>query len=154
VLIYPEPITGLEGKFSLPYVLAAGVLDGGYSLATFSDAAVNRPAVKALMKKIEVREDARCGGDDPLIDTRPAGARGFCEVEVQMANGRSETIRVHAAPGHPTQELGWDDIRQKFLDCATHGKLQRARAEGAFDVLAQLERCNDVHGLVELLTPP
>jgi 2-methylcitrate dehydratase PrpD len=153
VLIYPEPKTGLEGKFSLPYVLAAGVLDGGYSLATFSDAAVNRPAVKALMKKIDVREDARCGGDDPLIEGRPAGARGFCEVEVHMANGRSETIRVHAAPGHPTQELGWDDIRQKFLDCATHGELQRARAEGAFDVLAQLEHCEDVHGLVELLTP-
>jgi 2-methylcitrate dehydratase PrpD len=152
VLIYPEPTTGLEGKFSLPYSLAAGVLDGKYSLSTFSDAAVSRPAVKALLKKIDIKEDARCGGDDPLMATRPAGARGFVEVEVHMTNGRSEVIRVDAAPGHPTQELSWEDIRQKFMDCAAHGRLASSHAECAFEALTRLEECADVNALVDLLT--
>jgi 2-methylcitrate dehydratase PrpD len=151
VLIYPRPKTGLEGKFSLPYVLAAGVLDGDYRLGTFTDAAVNRSAVQALYERIAVKEDERCGGHDPLLATRPAGARGFVEVEVRTTDGRSEAIRVDAAPGHPKHELSWDDIRQKFLDCAAHGSVASDRAEGAFEALTRLEQCDDVDAIARLL---
>jgi 2-methylcitrate dehydratase PrpD len=153
VLIYPRPKTGLEGKFSLPYVLAAGVLDGEYRLGTFSDEAVARPQIRALYEKIGVQEEERCGGYDPLLETRPAGARGFVEVEMVTMDGRQETVRVDAAPGHPTNPLGWEDIRQKFLDCAHHGGLEAQRAERAFSILRELERCEDVAALVKLLTP-
>ena len=152
VLIHAAPKTGLEAKFSLEYSLAAGVLDGAYSLATFSDDAVKRPEVKALLCKIHVSEDARCGADDPLLETRAAGARGFVEVEAHMTDGRREALRVHAAPGHPTRELGWDDIHEKFLDCAAHGGLARPRAERAYAALMQLDRCADVNVLIDLLT--
>ncbi len=152
VLIHPEPTTGLEGKFSLPYSLAAGVLDGGYSLATFSDAAVRRPDIQALLKKIDIAEDPRCGGDDPLMATRPAGARGFVEVEAHTVDGRIETLRVDVAPGHATQPLGWDEIRRKFVDCAAHGHLEPALAQRAFEALIDLDRCTDVSTIVDLLT--
>ncbi|MGH8663920.1 MAG: MmgE/PrpD family protein, partial [Burkholderiales bacterium] len=152
VLIYPRPKTGLEGKFSLPYVLAAGVLDGAYGLGSFSDEAVNRPAVRSLYDKIDVMEDERCGGYDPLLETRPAGARGFVEVAVRTTDGRSETLRVDVAPGHPKLELGWDDIRHKFLDCAQHGGLDPARTGRVFDALTRFEQCDDVDGLAKLLT--
>jgi 2-methylcitrate dehydratase PrpD len=152
VLIYPRPRTGLEGKFSLPYVLAAGVIDGAYGLGSFTDAAVNRPAVQALYGRIEVREDARCGGHDPLLETRPAGARGFVEVEATTTDGRSEILRVDVAPGHPQLELSWDAIREKFLDCAGHGGLDAEKARRAYDTLTQLERCDDVASLASLLT--
>lgn len=152
VLIYPLPKTGLEAKFSLPYSLAAGVLDGAYSLATFSDAAVMRPEIRPLLARIHVAEDARCGGDDPLLETRAAGARGFVEVEAHTTDGRSERIRVDAAPGHPTRELGWDEIFQKFMDCASYGGLDKARAETAYSVLRELDRCADVNRLVDGLT--
>jgi 2-methylcitrate dehydratase PrpD len=152
VLIYPRPKTGLEGKFSLPYVLAAGVLDGAYGLASFTDAAVNRPAVHALYDRIEVLEDERCGGGDPLLQTRPAGMRGFVEVQALTRGGASRTLRVDVAPGHPANELGWDDIRQKFLDCAGHGGLPAAQAQRAFEALTRLEACDDVDALARLLT--
>jgi 2-methylcitrate dehydratase PrpD len=152
VLIYPRPQTGLEGKFSLPYVLAAGVLDGAYGLGSFSDEAVNRPAVRALYDKIEVKEDVRCGGHDPLLETRPAGARGFVEVQARTTHGRTQTVRVDVAPGHPQLELGWDDIRHKFLDCARHGGVDSGHAECAFDALTRFEQCDDVDGLAKLLT--
>ncbi len=47
VLTYPRPVTGLEGKFSLPYTLAAGALDGKYALDSFTDAAVPEIDMKA-----------------------------------------------------------------------------------------------------------
>ena len=45
VLTYPRPLTGLEGKFSLPYAIAAGVLDGKFSIGSFTDEAVRRPQI-------------------------------------------------------------------------------------------------------------
>lgn len=152
VLIYPTPTTGLEGKFSLPYSLAAGVLDGGYSLASFSDEAVNRPAVKAVMSKIDISEDPRCGNNDALMATRAAGERGFVEVEVRTTDGRVEMLRIDAAPGHPTHPLGWDEIREKFMDCAVHGHVKVESAERAFEALTRFDTCTDVNALIDVLT--
>jgi 2-methylcitrate dehydratase PrpD len=153
VLIYPQPVTGLEGKFSLQYVLAAGVLDGEYGLGTFTDDAVNRPAIRALMQKIVAREDERCGNNDPLMKTRAAGARGFVEIEVHATDGRSEVARVHAAPGHPTRPLSWQDIEHKFMDCAGHAALDTARAQRALQMVLKLDVCDSVNAIVHALTP-
>ena len=152
VLIYPVATTGLEGKFCLPYQLAAGVLDGEYSLASFTDEAVARPAIEALLGKIAVKEDPRCGGEHAASLAKPAGERGFVEVEAHTIDGRSEVVRVDVAPGHPKQPLDWAEIRRKFMDCAAHGGIDAARGGRAFDVLAALENCGDVAEVVELLT--
>ena len=153
VVIYPKPTTGLEGKFSLQYALAAGVLDGKYSFWTFTDEAVNRPQIRELLDtKIVAREDERCGGNDPKLATRAAGERGFVEVEARTTYGRSEVIRVDAAPGHPSKPLGWDDLHQKFIDCAEYGRIDSSCAERAFETLAKLEKCADMGVLVDLLT--
>ena len=49
----PAPATGLEGKFSFQYTVGAALLDGAVTMDTFTDAAVNRPAVRALLSKTE-----------------------------------------------------------------------------------------------------
>ena len=49
----PAPATGLEGKFSFQYTVGAALLDGAVTMDTFTDAAVNRPAVRALLDKTE-----------------------------------------------------------------------------------------------------
>jgi 2-methylcitrate dehydratase PrpD len=152
VVIYPRPSTGLEGKFSLQYAMAAGVLDGKYSLWTFSDAAVRRPEIDALYPRIECREDPRCGASDPLLATLAAGARGFVEIEVRLKSGRHEVIRVDAAPGHPKYPLSWSDIEQKFVDCAAHGGVEPTQAGRAFEALKRLQDCADLSEIIALLT--
>ena len=152
VVIYPRPRTGLEGKFSLEYVLAAGVLDGGYSLSTFSDAAVRRREIAALYERIDAHEDARCGAGDPQLASRPGGARGFVEVEVRLKDGRSDVVRVDAAPGHPLHPLSWDDVERKFMDCAAHGRIAPNAAARAFMALRRLETCEDLGTIVGHLT--
>jgi 2-methylcitrate dehydratase PrpD len=152
VLTYPRPVTGLEAKFSLEYSLAAGVLDGGYSLWSFGDEAVQRPAIQALLGNIVASEDPRCAGNDPLLKTRSSGSRGFVEVEVELTDGRSETLRVDQAPGHPARELGWDELHTKFLDCAAHADIAKDKAERAFVSLTKFEQCSDVNDVVALLT--
>src|SRR5688572_23604450 len=118
VLTYPRPATGLEAKFSLEYALAAGVLDGNYSLWTFTDEAVRRPEIDALYARIHAHEEPSCRGDDPQFEKRSSGSRGFVEVEVRLRDGRAQKIRVDQAPGTPGRELSWHDLQRKFIDCA------------------------------------
>lgn len=152
VVIYPRPTTGLEGKFSLQYVLAAGVLDGQYSMWTFTDEAVRRPAIQQLYDRVRAYEVDRIGAADPLLRTRPAGERGFAEVEIKTIDGRSETIQVDAAPGHPKREMSWLDIEQKFSDCAAHSPIAKPRSEQAFGLLRRLADVPDINAIVDLLT--
>jgi 2-methylcitrate dehydratase PrpD len=152
IMVYPRPVTGLEGKFSMQYALAAGVVDGKYVLSTFTDAAVARPQIRALLEKIDLREEERCGGNDPLLATKAAGTRGFVEVEVRLKDGRTDRIRIDTVPGHPSKELAWEAIEAKFMDCATHGSIEADRAARAFAQLRQLETCSDLNAVVELLT--
>jgi 2-methylcitrate dehydratase PrpD len=151
VLTYPRPVTGLEGKFSLEYPLAAGLLDGKYTLWTFTDEAVNRPEIAQVMQRVSAFETEVCRDDDPLFDTRSSGSRGFVEVEVTLKNGVKDMVRVHKAPGHPSRELGWDDIEAKFQDCAHTAGIDEGTARAVFASLRGLDRGAAVNDLVTRL---
>ena len=152
VLTYPRPATGLEGKFSLDYPLAAAALDGKCVLWTFTDEAVRRKEIAALYARIDAAEDPACRGDDPLFETRSSGSKGFVEVEVRLTDGRSDIIRVDKAPGSPTRELTWDDLREKFLDCARHSqRVSDNAANEAFETIRKLEKVGDIAVVVEHL---
>ena len=145
VLIYPRPVTGLEGKFSLPYSIAAAVLDGTFTLWSFSDEAVRRAEIAALYERIDTHETPACRGDDPQFDKRSSGSRGFVEVEVHLKDGRRDQIRVDVPPGSPSRALTWDDLREKFMDCAKQApRITAAAAEAAFDDLRALNTLSDV----------
>jgi 2-methylcitrate dehydratase PrpD len=152
VLTYPKPVTGLEGKFSLQYPIAAGLLDGEYSIGSFNDEAVNRPEIHALLERVNAYEDESCRDtNDPLYDTRSSGSRGWVDVEVELRDGTRDTIRVNKAPGHPSRELTWDDISAKFFDCSRTARLPESMATAAFKTLRALENCADVRTLIDQL---
>ena len=153
-LRYPAPKNGLEAKFSMPYALAAGVLDGEYTLSTFTDEAVNRPAIGNLYKKIQVREDPRCKGSDPLVEKHSYGARGVVEVEVWTTDGRTATATIERQPGHPSRALTWDEMRNKFISCAERARIDPAAVERAFSILYDLEHCGDIQEVIALIARP
>jgi 2-methylcitrate dehydratase PrpD len=152
VLTYPRPVTGLEGKFSMEYCIAAGVLDGRYGLASFTDDAVRRPEIQSLYSRITAVEDPACRGGDPNFDKKSSGSRGIVEVEVVLKNGRSAKTRVEVPPGHPRRELSWDDLRAKFSVCAELAKIPSERGRQAFEQLAALDRVEDLRPLVALMS--
>lgn len=152
VLTYPRPATGLEGKFSLPYSIAAAALDGKFSLWSFSDEAVNRPEVAALYERIDAHETDTSRGDDPQFDTRSSGSRGFIEVEVHLKDGRRDQIRVDVAPGAPARELTWEELQEKFMDCAKQApRISEANAASAFASIKALDKADDIAHITALL---
>jgi 2-methylcitrate dehydratase PrpD len=78
--------TGAEARFSAAYVVAAALVDGELGLESFTDEAVGRPEVRALMERVELAES----------DQR----RPFALIE---ADG--ETVRVDDLPPLSDEEL-------------------------------------------------
>ena len=111
-VIHHRPTTGLEGKFSVEYVVAAGLLDHRVRLATFSDEAVARPEAQALLRKVEVAESP----------TPPFGDAGFdyqySAVEIDTGDTTLRR-RVDVPSGHSRDPLAADDLEEKFLDCVS-----------------------------------
>jgi aconitate decarboxylase len=75
----PHPRTGLEGKFSVQYTVAAALLDGAVTLASFTDERLNRPDMQALLGKIAVTMT-------PDITTQYNAGR-YVELEIELADG-------------------------------------------------------------------
>lgn len=145
-LIHDRPRTGLEGKFSMQYVLAAALLDGGVGLDAFADASVQRPEAQALLPLVTVHEDAGIhGGRNPIEE-------GHVDVEVRLRGGGVLSRRILHPRGSPADPLRPDELGVKFLDCAA-AALGREQAEAALARLLAVEREPDVRALAAALTP-
>lgn len=152
-LVHSRPRTGLEAKFSLEYALAAGIADGSYSLWTFTDEAVERQEVRDLLGRIHVAEEARCAEGDPHATTRGPSRRGFVEIHARTRAGATGTRRIDKVPGSPEWELTHEELREKFLDCASAGGIDALSAREAFERLALLPNETRFAAIVELLRP-
>jgi 2-methylcitrate dehydratase PrpD len=107
-LIHPRPRTGLEGKFSLEYGVAAAILDGSPGLISFGDAAVRRPEARHIAQRVR-------------LQTTPGGGHllaGSVQVEVRLAGGRVLTAEVTTPPGAPGRPLDDAALAAKARDCA------------------------------------
>ena len=107
-LIHDRPRSGLEGKFSLGYGVAATLLDGSPGLGSFTDAAVARPEAQALLSRLEVREAA--GSGDLLA--------GTVEVELRTRTGAVLSAAVKVPPGAPGRPPTEAELADKIGDCA------------------------------------
>lgn len=104
-LVHPNPRTGLEGKFSLPYAMAAAVEDGAIRLTSFTDEAVTRPAVQAFFRHVYTTES-----------DGPATPR-WAEVTVSLRDGQRLHKRVQTLRGSTQQPLDDAELAAKLDDC-------------------------------------
>jgi 2-methylcitrate dehydratase PrpD len=145
-LIHDRPQTGLQGKFSMQYVLAAALLDGRVGLDSFTDEAVRRPEAQELLPRVTVREDAGiAAGVNPIEG-------GHVTVGVRLRSGAALTRRVTHPRGSPDDPLRPEEIAEKFRDCAA-AALGPEQAGRVLVRLGALEREADVRSLVAELTP-
>ncbi|MEN3294420.1 MAG: hypothetical protein V7642_3673 [Burkholderiales bacterium] len=126
-LIYPRPQTGLEGKFSMQYAVAAALQDGYVRLASFEDAAVQRPQIQQFMPRIDAREDQG-----------PASPR-WTRVRLEMKDGRVVTKLVTQLRGAADCPLSDDRLIEKAEDCFAFGGSQ-ASAQAFADAAFSIER--------------
>jgi 2-methylcitrate dehydratase PrpD len=100
-----EPRTSYDAKFSLPWSVAALVVDGGVGVATYSADSIARPEVVALSRRVRTELTA--------ADGVAADAAGH--VLVRLRDGAVLEGRVPRSAGGPDAPLSDDDLLAKFL---------------------------------------
>lgn len=135
-LVYDDPQTGLEGKFSAQYPLAALLLDGRLNLQSFTDEMVRRPAVRDWLAKIERYRVS----DDQVY----SGTVGYTDLTVRARRGEF-SVRIDRGPGSRAWPIAPADHEEKFLSCAAVaiGPLRAGKLLDevrAFDALPDVRR--------------
>ena len=124
LLIHPNPSTGLEAKFSMPFCAAAAVVFPRIGIDTFTPESIRHPDVQALMPRVSLRANAAFDSAAPLSQAR---------VTVRLRDGREWSHHSDGARGYPGR-LTDEELSAKFEDCAAR-TLGASAARDAWNAL-------------------
>ena len=137
ILMYHEPKTGLQAKFSAEYWPAITLLRGRLGLAEITDEAVSAPEVQALVRKVKVYPD-------PSITVSTARVN----IRVTLKDGRTFSEAYFPAKGATDNALTKDELTEKFTECAAWGGVPAGRSARAIELLLGLERLDSIDELM------
>lgn len=140
--LYPK--TSVDGQFSLPYALAAFLHFGQAFLEEFGEKGLHNPEVLDLATRIEFIED-------PEMDKRWPQEEPS-EVTLRLKDGSEYTAIVDFAKGSLGNPLTEKELRDKFRILAG-SVLPQAAVEKIIDLVANLEKLNNIRDLVGTITP-
>ena len=141
-LIYPMPKTALEGKFSIPFCMAIGVLERKAGIAQFTDKKVRERRVIELMKRVTlyVDEEMESLGYDQVRS----------KIRIKLKDGKVIEGRADVARGHPQNPMSWAELSEKFRDCAAL-VLPRKSAEEVIQLVGRLPELRSLSPLLRAL---
>lgn len=145
-LMRPNPRTGLEAKFSLPYCLARKLLSGELTVRDFSVERIYEPQVRDIMRRVRMYVHPE-GAETTALDHQ------FAELEVVLNSGERLTKRVYAPKGTPQNPLSPEELDAKFMANATQC-VSRSTAEAIRALVWGLDAQSDIGELTELLANP
>ncbi|KAG8148840.1 MmgE/PrpD family protein [Burkholderia catarinensis] len=136
------PSTHETADHSLPYIVARAMLDGDITTESYRHDALRDPALRALIERIEVREDPALTARYPM--QAPNRVTAVCD------DGTTCSKQVDDLPGSRTRPMRRDDYDAKFTkNCRRHWNPAQIRA--ALDYLWRLDEQPDVATLPPLL---
>ena len=139
----PRPVSALEGKFSVQYVVARAFKDNAVTLSHFEGDAITDPAIAQLLDITVARPHPDMADDSP----QQWGA----EVIVTTKGGRRISRRIDNLVGRDGDNpMSPQELWEKFEDCARRC-LPREQIAPLFERLMTLDRIENIRELTELL---
>ncbi|HSW17613.1 MAG TPA: MmgE/PrpD family protein [Ramlibacter sp.] len=128
-MIYGQPADELQAKFSLPFCVAAGLVDGDVRIRTFSPARIRDPKLASLIERTTM-----------VVDEEFRDSHEYATgVSVTTIDGQLLERRVPLAQGKPGRRFGEAEIARKFFDCAQEGGWPPAAAHALYDRLRAID---------------
>jgi 2-methylcitrate dehydratase PrpD len=109
-----------DAKFSIPYLIAHALIRGSVRLDAYDEDHLRDPAIRALLKRVSLREDPALSADFP-------GKRA-ARVKITLKDGRRLEKFAPTRKGDPEAPLTDEEIDGKFLELAAP-VLGKSRAE-------------------------
>lgn len=138
-LIYTEPKSAIEARFSMQFTLAIVLAERRGGLTRFTDEKVRDPKIVELMRRIHRYEDPELSRTLPL-----AWVDKTATVKIKLKDGRE--LQRTADIRHPS----WDEVKEKYSECAgvalPDDKITRSMA--IWEKLDELDALDEVMALV------
>ncbi len=144
LLIHPNPCTGLEAKFSMPFCAAAAIVFPRIGIDTFTPESIRHSDVQSLMPRVSLRANAAFDAAAPLSQAR---------VTVRLRDGRESSQHADGARGYPGR-ITQEELSAKFEDCAARvlGQPGASRTWHGLTSWFESEGNADVRTIMALLT--
>ena len=139
---FHKPKSAYEGKFSIPYCIAAALLRGKVLLEDFTDEKVAAPEAQALLSKVEFHYPQEYK-DNPMALK--------AEVVVSLANGTEASRKIDIPKGDASNPMTEEEVSAKFQDC-TRKALGQKEIEKVMGMLQNLESLEDISDLMKPIT--
>ena len=137
-----DPRTKETADHSLPYVIAAALVDRQVTPAQFSIEKILEPRIREQLKKVEVIAD-------PEIEkVFPALQRVI--VQIDTTGGQSFTKQLDYPKGDPRNPLADEEIEEKFAALA-EGVLSKSAQKRVTEAIWNLERIDSMSRLMSLM---
>jgi 2-methylcitrate dehydratase PrpD len=144
-----SPQTVVQAQFSIPYTVAAALVDGKVGLGHFTSGLQERRDIIELAGKVE-----------PYFDEEIERTHGRnvspVAVEIELDDGTVLARRVDIPLGHPQRRMPDAAVRAKAYDCfgASAVALDESAPARLRELVSRLERLDDATGLLQLLRAP
>jgi 2-methylcitrate dehydratase len=137
-----DPHTKETADHSLPYVIAAALVDRQVTPAQFEMAKIMDPTIRAQLKKVEVVADPEIEKVFPALQR--------VVVTISTTDGRSFTEQLDYPKGDPRNPLTDQEIEEKFAALAD-GVLSAKAQQRLKDAIWNLEKVASVSKLMALM---
>ncbi|NKB57662.1 MAG: MmgE/PrpD family protein [Alphaproteobacteria bacterium] len=136
-----NPVTGLEGKFSLRFTAAMALLGENTAvIANYNEQKVQDPEIVAVRDKISVHVNDDLG----LAQS---------DVVISMKDGTVHKTRADVETPDTDLDRQWSRLRAKFTDMATP-VISAAGVRTVIDAVRNLETCDDIAEIAALCGKP
>ena len=135
-----SPRSPVDAQFSIPWGVASAIVGKKVGLDDFTEKAIKNPGI------LEVTRKMRLEVDNALSKPGPDPTR----VKVIMNDRKIFEKVVYTPLGSLDRPMSFEDCARKFADCAKD--LDSERVERIVQMVAQLERLEDIGEMIKLLT--
>ncbi|HTH99118.1 MAG TPA: MmgE/PrpD family protein [Stellaceae bacterium] len=142
-LLHHDPKNELQAKFSMQFSMAILALHRRAGLLEYTDDVVCSPEVRDMMAKVDfyVSPEADAAGFHKMTSL----------VDIVLMDGSVVKAKADFGKGSPTNPMSWEEVAEKFMDCASYGGLERPKAREVVALVADLPAIKDIRRLTEAL---
>jgi len=127
---------------SVPFCVAAALLDGDITPATFDSQRFLDPEVIELMSKVQLREDPEFTKEYP--------AKWNCRITAETFSGERHQVHVNYPKGHPQNPFTDKEVEEKFVRLA-EPLIGAERCQSFLDWAWRLEEARDIGKMFQIL---
>ncbi len=144
-----KPRSVVDAQFSTPYSVACAILDGNVTFNHFTEEAIQRADILALLQRTKSYIDPEI--EKAFAEKAATSAR----VRIKMKDGKEFEKKIDIPKGHSQNPMTEEELAEKFRYCAAHAArpIPPRNVEQAIELLVHLEKVEDINQILGLLNP-